>query len=73
MIYSIFRDRDGKLSIARIGMFWTILIATAFFTKAFFSWQSLPDGIIPGLGAVAASLTAWNASTKFSKSDKVEK
>ena len=70
---SIFFDRDGKFSLARMGMFWTMFIATAFFTKAFFIWEDLPANIVAGLGAVAGSLTVWNASTKFSKSDKVEK
>lgn len=68
-LFEIFKDRDGRYSLARFGMFWTLLIATAFFAKAFYIWGSIPEGIIGGLGTVAGSLTMWNAATKFSKAD----
>lgn len=62
---NLLNDHSGKLSFGRVMMFVMFIVALFFFGKAWWTWDSIPDGVIAGISSLSGALAAWIKVTQL--------
>lgn len=63
------KDRDGKLSMGRVGALIVLLLAIAWNVISMIKYEPLPVDTLTGLGVLLGIFAGWTTGTKVTKSD----